>query len=48
MEENHKRNQLREARIKLDKTRKNLGKVAREQQKMMKARYRMSEVELEE
>ena len=30
MEENNKRNQIRDARIKLEKTRKNLSKVARE------------------
>ena len=48
MEENNKRNQLREARLKLEKTRKNLMRVEREQRQILKSKARLSAEEVKE
>ena len=48
MEENNKRNQLREARLKLEKTRKNLMRVEREQRQILKSKARLSVEEVKE
>ena len=48
MEENQRRNQLREARVKLEKTRKNLNRVARVQENMRRAKTNLNEIEQQE
>lgn len=48
MEENQRRNQQREARHKLDKTRKHLQKVEKEQKQKLKNKFLMSEIEMRE
>ena len=48
MEENNKRNALRDAKLKLEKTRRKESYVAREEAKIFKDKMNMSQVELEE
>jgi len=39
---------MREAQAKLEKTRKNMHRIAKEQKQMLKAKYNMSEAEVQE